>query len=58
MCLRLLPGDGARTSQRSSFDPRNKEGWEGRRERGETGRVRETDGCRVGERRAGREEEE
>lgn len=36
-----------RTSERSSFDPRNKEGWEGegkrRRggERGETGRARD-----------------
>lgn len=30
-------------------------GRDGRRERGETGRVRETDGCRVEERRAGSE---
>lgn len=34
--LRLLPG--ARTSERSSFDPRNKEGWEGEGKRRQGGR--------------------
>lgn len=46
---RLIPG--------TKRDGRAKE-RDGKRERGETGRARETDGCRVGERQAGREKGE
>lgn len=37
VCLHLLPGDGTVTSERSSFDPRNKEGWEGKGKRWQEG---------------------
>lgn len=49
-----------RTSERSSFDPRNKEGWEGEGKRRQGGRGvrqcgRETDGCRVEEKKSERD---